>query len=126
MAEPNTLAVVAAATVTSLGLSAYFPGLDLSALVGSFGGSFLFVASSDNMPPLRRVCYLLAGWIGGYMATAELLALTWTKTSGFSSFICGVVCVALATGVLEWINTGSMPRWLAWAVRRFTGNGKEV
>lgn len=124
MAEPSTVATVTAAAVTGVGLSAIFPGIDLAALVGSFGGSFLFVASSDNMPPLRRVCYMLAGWIGGYFASAELLGLAWTKTSGFSAFICGVVIVALATGVLEWINTGAMPRWLRWTFRRFTG--KEV
>lgn len=121
MAEPSTVGIVVAGVVGSAGLGALFPGLDLAALVGAFGGAFLFVASSDNMPPIRRVCYLFAGWIGGYFAAAELLGLTWTKTSGFSGFICGVVCVAVATGVLEWLHTGAMPRWLAWFFRRFTG-----
>lgn len=123
MAEPSTGAIATVGVLGSLGLGAAFPELDLAALVGAFGGSFLFVVSAESMSTWRRVCYLFAGWIGGYFGAAELLGLTWTKTSGFSGFICGAVCVTLATGVIEWSRTGKMPRIFEWFFSRFSGKG---
>lgn len=123
MAEPSTGALATTGVLASLGLGAAFPELDLAALVGAFGGAFLFVVSAESMPTWRRVCYLFAGWIGGYFGAAELLGLTWTKTSGFSGFICGAVCVTLATGIIEWGRTGKMPRIFEWFFSRFSGKG---
>ncbi|VVM38259.1 hypothetical protein PS619_00144 [Pseudomonas fluorescens] len=117
MAEPSTGALAVTGVVASLGLGAAFPQIDLSALVGAFGGAFLFVAAAEAMPTWRRISYLFAGWIGGYFGSAELLGLTWTKTAGFSGFVCGAICVAVATGILEWMHTGVMPRWLQWFFR---------
>jgi len=124
MAEPSTGALAVTGVVGSVTLGTAFPEIDLAALVGAFGGAFLFVIAADSMPAWRRVGYLFAGWIGGYFGAAELLGLTWTKTAGFSGFVCGAICVAVATGFLEWMRTGDMPRWLQWCFRRFTGKGE--
>ncbi|NUT73542.1 hypothetical protein HNO86_00655 [Pseudomonas sp. C1C7] len=121
MAEPNTGALAVSGVVASVGLGAAFPQIDLAALVGAFGGAFFYVVFAKDISTWRRVGYLLAGWIGGYFGSAELMGWAWTKTAGFSGFVCGVFCVVLFSSVLEWVQTGEMPRWLQWVFRRFIG-----
>lgn len=57
MAEPSTGALAVTGVVASR-LGAAFPQIDLSALVGAFGGAFLFVVAADAMPTWRRIGYL--------------------------------------------------------------------
>ncbi|MDH0640631.1 phage holin family protein [Pseudomonas sp. GD03860] len=124
MAEPSTGALAVTGVLASVGLGAVFPQLDLAALVGAFGGAFFYVVFAKDISTWRRVGYLLAGWIGGYFGSAELMGRAWTQTSGFSAFICGAFCVVLLSSTIEWVQTGQMPRWLQWFFRRFAG-GKE-
>ncbi|APC18163.1 hypothetical protein BLL42_21450 [Pseudomonas frederiksbergensis] len=121
MAEPSTGALALAGVLGSVGLGAAFPEIDLAALVGAFGGAFFYVVFAKDMTSLRRLGYLVAGWIGGYFGAAELLGRAWTKTAGFSGFLCGALCVVVFAGIVEWMQTGEMPRWLQWCFRRFTG-----
>lgn len=121
MAEPSTGAIAVTGVLASVGLGAAFPEVDLAAVVGAFGGSFFFVVFAKDMTTLRRVGYLIAGWIGGYFIAAELLGRAWTKTAGFSGFLGGALCVVVFAGIVEWIQTGIMPRWLQWCFRRFAG-----
>lgn len=57
------------------------------------------------------------GRIGGYFGAAELMGWAWTQTAGFSAFVCGALCVVTFSGLLEWMQTGQMPRWLQWVFR---------
>ena len=117
MAEPSTGALAVTGVLASVGLGAAFPQLDLAALVGAFGGAFFYVVFAKDISTWRRVGYLLAGWIGGYFGAAELMGRAWTQTAGFSAFVCGVLCVVTFSGLLEWMQTGQMPRWLQWVFR---------
>ena len=112
MAEPSTSALALTGVLASVGLGAAFPQLDLAALVGSFGGAFFYVVFAKDIGTWRRVGYLLAGWIFGYFGAAEIMGRAWTQTAGISAFACGVLCVVTCSGVLEWMQTGQMPRWL--------------
>ena len=71
MAEPSTGALAVTGVVGSVTLGTAFPEIDLAALVGAFGGAFLFVIAADSMPAWRRVGYLFAGWIGGYFGAVR-------------------------------------------------------
>jgi hypothetical protein len=117
MAEPSTGTIAVTGVLASVGLGAFFPQLDLATLVGAFGGAFFYVVYARDIGMLRRIGYLLTGWIGGYLGAAELLARAWTQTAGLSAFVCGVFCVVTFSGVLEWMQTGQMPRWLQWVFR---------
>lgn len=121
MAEPSTGALAVAGVLGSVSLGAAFPTIDLAALVGAFGGAFFYVVFAKDITSWRRVGYLFAGWIGGYFGSAEVMGWAWTKTSGFSAFLCGAFCVVLLASVIEWMQTGDMPRWLQWFLSRLPG-----
>ncbi len=99
-------------------ISSFFPGIDLASVVGSFGGALFFIFFAKDISNWQRMGYLFIGWIGGYFAAAELMELAWTKTSGFSSFIAGLLCVVFCISVVEGVQTGKMPEWLSWIWNR--------
>lgn len=117
MAEPSTGTLAVAGVLGSVSLGAAFPEIDLAALIGAFGGAFFYVVFARNITSWRRVGYLFAGWIGGYFGSAELMGWAWTKTAGFSAFMCGALCVVVFAGLIEWTQSGVMPRWLQWFLR---------
>jgi hypothetical protein len=88
------------------------PQVDLNAVIGSFVGAMVFILWAKELSVLQRVGYLIAGWIGGYYASAEVFAQAWTKTSGIVAFGCGLVAVVLSISVLEAFSTGKLPKWL--------------
>lgn len=112
----GTLAIGGAGTIA---VASWFPGVDLSAVIGSFGGAFFFILFAKDISALQRAGYLVVGWIGGYMASAELLSLAWTRTSGFSSFISGLLCVVVGISIIEAVQTGKWPAWLTGLLNRF-------
>uniref|UniRef100_A0AAU6W2G2 Holin n=1 Tax=Pseudomonas phage Orisa03 TaxID=3138542 RepID=A0AAU6W2G2_9VIRU len=119
----------AAATLTIGGtgtafIATMFPGVDLSAVIGAFGGAFFFVLYAKDISAWQRAGYLIVGWIGGYLATAELLAQAWTKTSGFSSFIGGLVCIVLCIVVVETLQSSVFREWVSGKLGKITGRGK--
>ena len=108
-------ATPAACTVVGFGgiaLASCLPAIDVNAVACSFGGALLFVLWAKELNIFQRLGYLLAGWIGGYYGAAEILAQTWTKTSGIAAFGCGLVTVLVSISVLESFNTGKLPKWL--------------
>lgn len=120
----TTAATQLAVGGAGIGIASYFPGIDLSAVVGAFGGAFFFILFAKDINNLQRVGYLVVGWIGGYFGAAELLSLAWTRTSGFSSFIAGLVCIVVCISIIEAIQTGTWPAWLQSTIGRFFGKGK--
>lgn len=106
---------------TGITLASYLPGIDLSAVIGAFGGAFFFILFAKDISSWQRAGYLIVGWIGGYFGAAELLSLAWTKTSGFSSFVAGLFCVVIGISIIEAFQTGKPPRWLLWIFNRFLG-----
>lgn len=116
MAEAFTTAATAAAAPLAVGgtgitIAAMLPGIDLSAVIGAFGGAFFFVLFAKDINNWQRVGYLIVGWIGGYLGAAEFLAQAWTKTSGIASFIAGLLCIVISTSLVESVQTGKPPRW---------------
>lgn len=120
MADGLTTAGASAAIgATGITLASFFPGLDLSSVVGAFGGAFFFILFAKEISAWQRMGYLVVGWIGGYFGAAELMSLAWTQTSGFSSFLSGLFCVAICISLIEAIQTGRPPRWLQFVLDRF-------
>ncbi|RRV49566.1 putative holin [Pseudomonas sp. p106] len=116
MADAFTTAATAAAAPLAVGgtgitIAAMFPGVDLSAVIGAFGGAFFFVLFAKDISNWQRIGYLIVGWIGGYFGAAEFLAQAWTKTSGIASFIAGLLCIVISMSLVESIQTGKPPRW---------------
>lgn len=99
---------------TGITIASMLPGVDLSSVVGAFGGAFFFILFAKDISAWQRIGYLIVGWVGGYFGAAELLSLAWTKTSGFSSFVAGLFCVATCISLIEAIETGTPPKWLQW------------
>lgn len=115
MADALTTASASTAVgITGVTIASYVPGLDLSSVVGAFGGAFFFILFAKDISAWQRIGYLIVGWIGGYFSAAELMSLKWTQTSGFSSFLAGLFCVAVCISLIEAIQTGSPPKWLQW------------
>lgn len=110
---------------TGVGIAALFPGIDLQSVIGAFGGAFFFVLFAKEISSWQRVGYLVVGWIGGYFAAAEMMSQAWTKTSGLSSFIGGLLCVVVCISLVEAVQTGKPPKWLTWIFSRFTGRGEK-
>lgn len=107
--------------VTGISIAALFPGVDLSSVIGAFGGAFFFILFAKDINAWQRAGYLIVGWIGGYFGAAELLSLAWTKTSGMSAFIAGLFCVVIGISVIEAFQTGKPPSWLQWVLNRVLG-----
>lgn len=120
----STAAASLAVGGTGITIASLFPGVDLSAVVGAFGGAFFFVLFAKDISGWQRMGYLVVGWIGGYFGAAELMSMAWTKTSGFSSFAAGLLCVAICISIIEAVQTGRPPKWLQFVFSRFLTKGK--
>jgi hypothetical protein len=124
MADSLTVAGTQLAVGTAgVGLASMFP-VDLAAVIGAFGGAFFFILFAKDINNWQRAGYLIVGWIGGYFGSAELLSLAWTRTSGFSSFVAGLVCVVACISIIEAFQTGAWPVWLRAIRARFFGREK--
>lgn len=110
--------------VGTFSIATFFPGIDLSAVIGAFGGAFFFILFAKDINAWQRAGYLVVGWIGGYFSAAEILAQAWTKTSGLSSFFGGLVCVVVCISIIESIDTGKFPEWILAIFGKFLGRGK--
>lgn len=122
MADAITGAVASLAVGgAGITIASLFPDVDLSAVIGSFGGSFCFVLFAKEINAWQRAGYLIVGWIGGYLGAAELLSLAWTQTAGFSSFVAGLFCVVIGISIIEAVQTGKPPKWLQWVLNRLPG-----
>lgn len=118
MAEPVTSAAVPA-TVGASGivLAALIPGVDVNAVIGGFAGALIFVAASTDLTVARRIGYLFGSWIFGYFAAIELAVRGVAQSTGFSALICGLLCVGICIGLLDWMQTGKSPWWFRLARR---------
>lgn len=112
MVDVATPAACAVVGIGGIAVASCLPQIDLNAVVCSFVGALIFVLWAKELSTGQRVGYLLAGWIGGYYAAAEILAQAWTKTSGIAAFGCGLITVLVSISVLESFNTGKLPKWL--------------
>ncbi|WP_173859979.1 MULTISPECIES: putative holin [Pseudomonas] len=59
MAEPSTGALALAGVLSGVGAGVAFPQIDLAVLVGAF----FYVVFAKDMTSLRRLGYLVAGWL---------------------------------------------------------------
>lgn len=109
---------MAVGSAGTIAVASWFPGVDLSAVIGSFGGAFFFILFAKDISALQRVGYLIVGWIGGYMAAAEAMSMAWTRTSGIASFIAGLLCVVVGISIIEAVQTGKWPSWMVGLLNR--------
>jgi len=116
-------ATLAIGGIGTASIATMFPGVDLSAVIGAFGGAFFFILFAKDIAAWQRAGYLVVGWIGGYFGAAEMLSLAWTRTSGFSSFVAGLLCVVVGISVIEAFQTGKFPEWMSRFVGRIIGKG---
>ena len=121
MAEPSTGVVVMATGALGVTAASLFPGVDLNAVVGAFGGALFFIVFKQNIPPLARAGYLIASWVFGYFVAVELLGRKWTATSGLASFLGGLLCTVICVSLLEWGQGGRAPGWLRFILNRRGG-----
>lgn len=112
MADVATPAACSVVGIGGIAFASCLPEIDLSAVVSAFVGALIFVLWAKELTVMQRVGYLLSGWVGGYYASAEILAQAWTKTAGIAAFGCGLVTVLVSISVLESFNTGKLPKWL--------------
>lgn len=112
MAEPSAGLVVMATGALGVTAASLFPGVDLNAVVGAFGGALFFIVFKQNISALARVGYLIASWVFGYYLAVELLGRKWTETSGLAAFLGGLLCTVICVSLLEWGQGGRTPGWL--------------
>lgn len=112
MADVATPAACTVVGFAGVAVASCLPQIDLNSVVCSFVGALIFVLWAKELSVLQRVGYLLAGWVGGYYAAAEVLAQAWTKTGGIAAFGCSLITVLVSISVLETFSTGKLPKWL--------------
>lgn len=121
MAEPSTCAALAVGGVAGVCVASLFPGVDLNAVVGAFGGALFFIVFKQNISPIARAGYLVASWVFGYYVAVELLGRKWTATSGLASFLGALLCTVICVSLLEWGQGGRAPGWLRFILNRRGG-----
>ncbi|MCY1391384.1 putative phage holin [compost metagenome] len=126
MAEPGSGSIAVAGLLGTLGVALAVPGVDMNAVVGSFGGALFFVLWARDLSVLARMGYLLVSWIGGYVSAAEAIGRGWTDYSGLPALISAALIVTALVGMIEWMRGGQAPGWLriviAW-IRALVGAG---
>lgn len=117
----STVALPLVTGATGLGIASMFPGLDLSAVIGAFGGAFCFVLFAKDINGWQRAGYLVVGWIGGYLIGQELMARGVGLTLGALTFVAGLLCVVISVSAIESVQTGKWPTWMQSAWGWFRG-----
>ena len=109
------------ALVISAGLATLVPGVDGDAVVGAFAGAVFFVVFSRDISAIGKIGYLFASWVFGYFFAGEIMARSWSESSGLVAFLGGLFCVVLCVSLLEWVQGGKTPGWLKFIAERFGG-----
>lgn len=114
MADALTTPVAACMAVGAGGvaLASCLSSIDLNAVICAFGGACVFILWAKDISLWQRLGYLIAGWIGGYYGSVELVSRNWFSTSGLAAFICGLLAVLVGISVLEAFETGELPKWI--------------
>jgi hypothetical protein len=123
MAEPAS--TTTAGALTGAALLALFPGLDAGAVLGAFAGAAVFVMSSTDLSPFKRVGFLVASIAAGLLAAqtvAGVLASFVPARVPVPSGVGALVAAALAVKLLLWlIRSADNPADL---LRSWKGGGK--
>jgi hypothetical protein len=123
MAEPAS--TTTAGALTGAALLALFPGLDAGAVLGAFAGGAVFVMSSTDLTPLKKLGFLGASIAAGLLAAqtvAGVLASFVPARVPVPSGVGALVAAALAVKLLLWlIRHADNPAEL---LRDWKGGGK--
>lgn len=112
MSDPSTGAVATAAAigVTTVSL---IPGIDGNAVIAAFAGALFFIVFAEDLSPLARLGYFIASWITGYYVSVEAIGQSWAVSSGLPAFGGSLFTVVVCVSLLEWVQDGKTPGWLA-------------
>lgn len=103
----------ALATVGAAGLAlAWVSGLDGPSLIGAFSGAMVYVMLAQEIGLLSRIGLFLASWGFGYHAPLIAADMIGFDHPFLSAALGGLLCVTLASSVLEYFRTGNIPAWL--------------
>lgn len=108
----TTPAACMAVGAGGVALASCLSSIDLNAVICAFGGACVFILWAKDISLWQRLGYLIAGWIGGYYGSVELVSRNWFSTSGLAAFICGLLAVLVGISVLEAFETGELPKWI--------------
>lgn len=106
-------AATAAAGIGGIALASLFPGVNIDAVIGSFAGALFLVVFSKELTAWARIGYMVSSWVFGYFVANELAARFDMQSTGLSAFVGGLLCVAISISLLEWVQAGKAPAWLA-------------
>lgn len=108
----TTPAACMAVGAGGVALASCLSSIDLNAVICAFGGACVFILWAKDISLWQRLGYLIAGWIGGYYGSVELVSRNLFSTSGLAAFICGLLAVLVGISVLEAFETGELPKWI--------------
>jgi uncharacterized membrane protein len=77
MAELTSIAAAVTTGATGVSILALFPGTDASTVLGAFAGASVFVMSSNELGPLKKMVFLVLAFIAGLIVaplSSELLS----------------------------------------------------
>ncbi|TDR80204.1 putative holin [Paludibacterium purpuratum] len=101
MAEPITTMVVSAGAGASL--LTLIPGTDASTVLGAFAGASIFVMSSRELGPFKKLVFLILAFVAGLIAapmSAELLSALLPQHVQVSLAVGALLASALVIRVL--------------------------
>ncbi|MBV8046294.1 MAG: phage holin family protein [Paludibacterium sp.] len=75
MAEPASTAAVMTAGAASMSILTLFPGLDATTVLGAFAGASVFVLSSNDLGPIKKLVFLILAFVAGLIAAPLSSAL---------------------------------------------------
>tara|TARA_R110000751_G_scaffold78736_1_gene158858 strand:- start:494 stop:883 length:390 start_codon:yes stop_codon:yes gene_type:complete len=118
--------VIAGTAVLGMTAASFVPGVDSHAVIGAFAGALFFMVFAKDLTALARLGYFFASWIAGYYFSVETVGQSWFVSSGLPAFFGSLLVVVICISLLEWVEGGKVPGWLAWIVnviRPSNGNG---
>lgn len=99
----------AVSALSTVGLSAFLPGVDVVLLFCACAGGLLYVVWAKEIKVWQRIVFVPLATILGYIAAHDAQSYIGVKSAYLAAFIVGAVGIALIVSVLDRISAGKLP-----------------
>lgn len=105
MAEPTSTGVVVAGAFGA-GLAGMLAGINTEAAVGALCGAMVYFATTQELPVVRRLTFLLVSFVMGYLgapalAKAEVMGIGPIEFPGPAAFICSALVITVTLAAIR-------------------------
>lgn len=105
MAEPAASLITAGTVATTVGVAAWWSGLDPEAVFGAFAGATTFALTARDTSWMPRLVYALISLVVGYAAVPDVAAQIPIKSPLLIAFAVSAVVVQFTVTVIDRIRS---------------------